>query len=137
LSVLGGLLLVAGFPILAIGVVRRARWSRRLRRARRTGWYPGVVTVAPHRRLGVGDHRAPELEIRYPDGTGITGRAAHAYGVAQLSDRPRRPAWVAGTGADLSVLFRHGPGDDKPYLVPAKAATERDPGARAHRPATR
>ncbi|WP_329046095.1 hypothetical protein OG738_30720 [Amycolatopsis sp. NBC_01488] len=103
---------------LPITVLRRIRWVRRLRAARRTGWRPAVVTVAPHRALAAKDHHAPDLEIGYRDGTTATARSAHAFRVAALSDRPRRPAWVAGTGKDLSVLFRDGPGGG-PFLVPA------------------
>ncbi|MEU8636415.1 hypothetical protein AB0C38_29975 [Amycolatopsis sp. NPDC048633] len=123
-----GLLLVTGAATLPIAVLRRIRWARRRGAARRTGWRPAVVTVVPHRLLAAKEHRAPDLEIRYGDGTFVAARGAHAFGVAALSDRPRRPAWVAGTGANLSVLFRDGPGGG-PFLVPA---TERTVSGSAH-----
>jgi hypothetical protein len=111
-----------GAVTLPIAVLRRIRWARRRGAARRTGWRPAVVTVVPHRRIAEKDHHAPDLEIRYDDATTVTARGAHAFGVAALSDRPRRPAWVAGTGANLSVLFRDGPGGG-PFLVPAAERT--------------
>ncbi len=118
----GGILLVTGVVTLPIAVLRRIRWARRRGAARRTGWRPAVVTVVPHRRIADQDHHAPDLEIRYGDGSTVTARGAHAFGVAALSDRPRRPAWVAGTGPNLSVLFREGPRGG-PFLVPATERT--------------
>ncbi|MEV6639319.1 DUF3592 domain-containing protein [Amycolatopsis sp. NPDC051371] len=121
-SALGGLLLFTGGVTLPVAVLRRIRWARRRGDARRTGWRPAVVTVVPDRNLAAKGHHAPDLEIRYDDGTTVTARGAQAFGVAALSDRPRRPAWVAGTGANLSVLFREGPRGG-PFLVPATGRT--------------
>ncbi|GLY40147.1 hypothetical protein Amsp01_061700 [Amycolatopsis sp. NBRC 101858] len=117
-------LLVVGGVTLPIAVLRRIRWAKRLAAARRTGWCPAVVTVVPDRRLAAKNHHAPDLEIRYDDGTTATARGAHAFGVAALGDRPRRPAWVAGYGPNLSVLFREGPGGG-PFLVPATERASR------------
>ncbi|MGW3966701.1 hypothetical protein ACWED2_43265 [Amycolatopsis sp. NPDC005003] len=118
-------MLIAGVVLVPVAVLRRISWARRLAAARRTGWYPAEVTIAPHRRLTAADHRPPDLRISYRDGPTIEARAAHAYGVAQLADRPRREVRVAGTGEQLALLFPAGVKGKRPYLVPAKAVTGR------------
>jgi hypothetical protein len=118
-------MLIAGVVLFPVAVFRRIRWARRLAAARRTGWYPAEVTIAPHRRLTAADHRPPDLRISYRDGTTVDARGAHAYGVAELADRPRREVWVAGTGENLAVLFPAGVKGKRPYLVPAEAVTDR------------
>jgi hypothetical protein len=126
----GWLMLVVGAGLVPLAALRRVRWARRVVAARRTGWYPAVVTVAPHRRLAAADHRPPDLRIRYRDGTVVSARGAHAYGVAELADRPRREAWVAGRGENLAVLFPSGVKGNRPYLVPAQAVTGGGPADR-------
>ncbi|MFB9688820.1 hypothetical protein [Amycolatopsis plumensis] len=121
----GILMLIAGVVLFPVAVLRRIRWSRRLAAARRTGWYPAEVTIVPHRRLAAADHRPPDLRITYRDGTTIDARGAHAYGVAELADRPRRDVRVAGTGENLALLFPAGVKGKRPYLVPAEAVTGR------------
>ncbi|WP_410566747.1 DUF3592 domain-containing protein [Amycolatopsis sp. cmx-4-61] len=119
------LMLIAGVVLFPVGVVRRIRWGQRLAAARRTGWYPAEVTIAPHRRLTAADHHPPDLRITYRDGPTIDARGAHAYGVAELADRPRRAVWVAGTGDNLAVLFPAGVKGKRPYLVPARVVPDR------------
>ncbi len=117
-------MLIAGVVLFPVAVFRRIRWSRRLAAARRTGWYPAEVTITPHRRLTAADHHPPDLRISYRDGPTINARGAHAYGVAELADRPRRTVWVAGTGENLAVLFPAGAKRKRPYLVPARVVTD-------------
>ncbi|MEV4058201.1 hypothetical protein AB0J55_43935 [Amycolatopsis sp. NPDC049688] len=124
-SSVGIWMLLAGVVLFPVAVFRRVRWARRLAAARRTGWYPAEVTIAPHRRLTAADHGPPELRISYRDGTTVKARGAHAYGVAELADRPRREVRVAGTGENLALLFPAGVKGKRPYLVPAKAVTDR------------
>ncbi|MGW5718769.1 hypothetical protein ACWEVP_21540 [Amycolatopsis sp. NPDC003865] len=118
-------MLIAGAALFPVAVLRRIRWARRVAVARRTGWYPAEVTIAPHRRLTAADHGPPALRITYRDGTTVAARGAHAYGVAELADRPRREVRVAGTGENLAVLFPAGAKGKRPYLVPAEAVTDR------------
>ncbi|MEU0797318.1 hypothetical protein ABZ342_45265 [Amycolatopsis sp. NPDC005961] len=118
-------MLIAGVVLFPVAVFRRIRWARRLAAARRTGWYPAEVTIAPDRRLTAADHGPPDLRISFRDGTTINARGAYAYGVAELADRPRREVRVAGAGENLALLFPAGVKGKRPYLVPAKAVIDR------------
>ncbi len=112
--------------VASIAMFEALSWRRRYLAVRQTGWRKASVTVLPDRSLST-DRRQPVIEVRYPDGSTITLRAAQStHGAKKMKDPPDRIAWVGGWGRDMVVLFPYRPKEERPYAVPAFALTERE-----------
>ncbi|WP_328614658.1 DUF3592 domain-containing protein [Amycolatopsis sp. NBC_00355] len=116
-----GLFWILGLFVLTfagVSLVASVRWRRRHRAVLRTGWRPAVATVSPDYPVQSGRH-LPDILVEYRDGSRAELRASMScHGSTYLWHRPRRPAWVGGSGRDMVVLFSRGD-RRRPYAVPA------------------
>ena len=110
------------------GVAGSARW-------RRTGWRSAELAVVPESRHGAGlAKRQFLLHAGYRDGTGIAlRRSASTHGVAAMSGREDRQAWIGGWGRAMVVVFPHGRRGPGPYAVPVYATATRRRVSRCRR----